>query len=1019
MSVGTRVVRSGNWSQGQVDGGEGHMGTIFQPENKPPLSDKCHVVWDNGNTTVCKIGIDGELLIYDNAPTGASHPNVKCDSCNKEAFLGVRWKCNECYNYDLCNSCYMSQKHDLDHQFLRITHEGGQRVPVEKRHGSVMLQAWGISKGAEVTRGIHWKWEDQDGGNGKTGIVKSIANWNKSSWRSGAKVEWKNGSVKGYRIGFEGQVDLKYVKEHKSEQYYRSHLAHVEAASDRGKASKVTEKPSYELKKGDKVSVRSVSMDLFELMQADYGGFSEDLAKVIGKTGTVEEVLTFKNEMFPRIKFDDNVYTINPKLLDKVQPNVDRPSDDFLQKISNIKDKNEKPPTTNDITSPNRPQPTPGKIGISFKVGDTVRVKWIEESQYKELQSKHGGFVDKMLSVRCKTGRIEAILNGRTPRVRFDANTVWNINPECLELTDEGEDFVQTISQRPDEKKNTTKPSGPIIKTTKFASGDKVCVKNIEEFQMAEMQKGFSEFDSEMKAVCGKTGTVLDVDDETKAVTVSVGGRSWKFNPQCIGLVEQGPKSKRIHGTLSSTSSNQKTDDGPLRAGDIVKVKDMTIDKMISLQNGHGGFALEMTQTIGKTGQVMKVDSDGDVLVNFTIHRPFYYNPACLELQSRSDGTSPRTGPNIEDALFQLLLGGQSTDFVLVKAAQNGDLSTVDRCIRSNPSSVDIMVQNVTAIMAACAKGHKAVVERLLQAGSDMEKRDKDGWTAVFFAVYGNSSAVVELLLSKRCNVNARSNNGNTCLHIASRRGYERCVAVLLSTRYNCDPNIKDNDGDTALHEATSNKHGSVTTLLVQHPNINLLLNNGKGMNAFHLAAAHDDVVSLQKMVQKNSNVMNSRKSDGLTALHLAAMNDSPNAVKYFISTPMCNKNIQDGRGSTPLHCAVGKGHNQVIELLVKGGANMDVQDNDGDTSLHLSMMTSELTSLPPELLLLGALAGAGLGGTSRKGVAIACFLVVNGANLNIRNKRGKTPLDLAGNQEVRNKLRAAQLQRQIHGRLF
>ena len=45
---------------------------------------------------------------------------IICNSCKKHGICGMRWKCINCPNYDLCTSCYMSDKHDLTHIFARF-----------------------------------------------------------------------------------------------------------------------------------------------------------------------------------------------------------------------------------------------------------------------------------------------------------------------------------------------------------------------------------------------------------------------------------------------------------------------------------------------------------------------------------------------------------------------------------------------------------------------------------------------------------------------------------------------------------------------------------------------------------------------------------------------------------------------------------------------------------------------------------------------------------------------------------
>ena len=52
--------------------------------------------------------------------SGVKHQNIICDGCKKHGISGMRWKCARCYDYDLCTSCYMSDKHDLAHLFQRF-----------------------------------------------------------------------------------------------------------------------------------------------------------------------------------------------------------------------------------------------------------------------------------------------------------------------------------------------------------------------------------------------------------------------------------------------------------------------------------------------------------------------------------------------------------------------------------------------------------------------------------------------------------------------------------------------------------------------------------------------------------------------------------------------------------------------------------------------------------------------------------------------------------------------------------
>ncbi|CAG8656232.1 7940_t:CDS:10, partial [Funneliformis mosseae] len=54
-------------------------------------------------------------------PDAAFHPGIKCDGCHK-AINGVRFKCGNCPDFDLCGNCEASplNKHDLNHVFIKL-----------------------------------------------------------------------------------------------------------------------------------------------------------------------------------------------------------------------------------------------------------------------------------------------------------------------------------------------------------------------------------------------------------------------------------------------------------------------------------------------------------------------------------------------------------------------------------------------------------------------------------------------------------------------------------------------------------------------------------------------------------------------------------------------------------------------------------------------------------------------------------------------------------------------------------
>ena len=66
------------------------------------------------------------------------------------------------------------------------------------------------------------------GGGGGEGDVLEIVTWNQSSYRGGVKVRWKDTKKEGvYRMSGEGCIDVIYINDVMSDQYYLTHLPAV------------------------------------------------------------------------------------------------------------------------------------------------------------------------------------------------------------------------------------------------------------------------------------------------------------------------------------------------------------------------------------------------------------------------------------------------------------------------------------------------------------------------------------------------------------------------------------------------------------------------------------------------------------------------------------------------------------------------------------------------------------------------------------------------------------------------
>ncbi|KAL4756021.1 ankyrin repeat and protein kinase domain-containing protein [Aspergillus foveolatus] len=92
-------------------------------------------------------------------------------------------------------------------------------------------------------------------------------------------------------------------------------------------------------------------------------------------------------------------------------------------------------------------------------------------------------------------------------------------------------------------------------------------------------------------------------------------------------------------------------------------------------------------------------------------------------------------------------------------------------------------------------------VEACLAEGVDIEKHDGNGDTPLGVAAKLGHAPIARRLLEARAQVNARSAGGKTALMLASYKGFEDVVQLLL--QHNADCQEYSNEGLTCLHYAT------------------------------------------------------------------------------------------------------------------------------------------------------------------------------------------------------------------------
>ncbi|CAI8023114.1 E3 ubiquitin-protein ligase mind-bomb [Geodia barretti] len=226
-ALGQRVVRGPDWEWGDQDGGEGFVGTVAGLEEG---GGGVIVQWDMGQRCRYRCGRDNkfDLRVLDDGPSGRSYSKHRCHVCRKKRVYGVMWRCLHCPEYYLCSVCYLANHHCSLHRFTCLLDRDGMQFRVLARADSRRIPVSGLFYGAEVVRGTDWRWNDQDGGVGRTGKVVEVLDWSNEGGsgyeRSVVLVTWENGNKKKYRAGHRGKVDVRCIAPGSGGFYYPEHL---------------------------------------------------------------------------------------------------------------------------------------------------------------------------------------------------------------------------------------------------------------------------------------------------------------------------------------------------------------------------------------------------------------------------------------------------------------------------------------------------------------------------------------------------------------------------------------------------------------------------------------------------------------------------------------------------------------------------------------------------------------------------------------------------------------------------
>ncbi|XP_078065724.1 dynein axonemal heavy chain 12 isoform X2 [Mustelus asterias] len=233
------------------------------------------------------------------------------------------------------------------------------------------------------------------------------------------------------------------------------------------------------------------------------------------------------------------------------------------------------------------------------------------------------------------------------------------------------------------------------------------------------------------------------------------------------------------------------------------------------------------------------------------------------------------------------------------------DISVQDLCLPS------VEVEDFRFLPS---KENRKIVEAIKTAShpSTRECRTLKGETPLFLAVQLNLIDNVQYLLVKDCNPNAKDEEGNSALIVAIRNGAPDVTSLLL--RFGAAVNLECINKRTALHEAAKLGRKDFVDLLI-HAGAIIDPRSAFGLTPLALAAQNGYTEVVKLLLQKGADVL-SQASDGVSVLFEAATVANSECLALLLEYG-ADANVPKNSGHLPIHRASYRGHYQSVKLLV------------------------------------------------------------------------------------------------------
>ncbi len=273
--------------------------------------------------------------------------------------------------------------------------------------------------------------------------------------------------------------------------------------------------------------------------------------------------------------------------------------------------------------------------------------------------------------------------------------------------------------------------------------------------------------------------------------------------------------------------------------------------------------------------------------------------------------------------------------YVIKKYKSNYKLINLLKAILIYSANIEtINNKGQNPLIMASHKGHKDIIELLLNYGLDINLQDNRGDNSLISLLKNEFlddnlvKEIVQIFIKNGINVNLKNKFGQCALTIACKRGLLEIVELLINN--NADMHSCDTWGNSPLGSAIKHNNIDMVKFLIAHNKKSL-----KDSDYLTTAVKSNRIEMVELLLNSTDVDINSRDNNSHGALMIACQNDF-----YHIAKLLCQKgaNVNDRMYcfglDTLLMIAVNAGNYRIVKLLIDFHVNINDQNLHRDTAL-------------------------------------------------------------------------------------